>query len=140
MNDIKTVVQQFCQFLSQRDLKNLVSLFSEHVDWYIPGDMERVKWLGRRSNRQSVQEFYELLWKNTEPVSATIDAIFFEDNKAVISGAFTTLMLQTGKSVDSLFFIQMTVEAGNITHYRLLEDSHAVSVALSPLENPSGER
>ena len=40
-------------------------------------------------------------------------------------------MLETGKVVDSLFFILMTLEDDLIVRYRLLEDTLSVSKALT---------
>ena len=133
MNNTQTTVQKLLQYLSERDLKNLTTLFANNVDWYIQGDEANVLWLGKRKSRQEVLAFYRLLWQNTEPLSAIIDNIFIDGKKAVISGEFSTKMLQTGKVVDSLFFIQLTVENHEIIKYRLLEDSYAVSVALAPI-------
>lgn len=127
----QTVVQQFLQCLTQRNLADLTNLFSEQVDWYIPGDEQSVEWLGRRENKQQVQDFYETLWSQTEPVSANIDNLFFKENNAVITGEFSTRMLKTNKMVDSLFCIQIRVENNLIVKYRLLEDSYAVSVSMS---------
>lgn len=131
MNNTQHIVQKFLQYLTQRDLKNLTAIFSDNIDWYIPGDEEKASWLGRRKSRQEVSDFYELLWKNTEPVSANVDSIFFNGENAVIAGDFSTRMVQTGKIVNSLFFIQLRVENGEIVKYRLLEDSYAVSVSLT---------
>ena len=130
MNNTQIVVKRFLQYFTERDLNNIIMLFSENIDWYIPGNIEKAPWLGKRKNRHEVSEFYQMLWRNTEPVSATIDDIFINDRNAVIAGEFSTRMLRTGKMVNSLFFILMTVGNGQITKYRLLEDSYAVSIAL----------
>lgn len=127
----QTIVDKFIQFLTQRDLINLVAMFSDNVDWYIPGDQRRAPWLGVRTSRREVKEFYEMLWKNTEPVAARIENILIHKNIAIIAGEFSTKMLATGKTVSSLFFIHITVENHLIVRYRLLEDSYAVSVALT---------
>ena len=132
MKNTADTVQQFLQHLSQRDLENLLSLFAEEIDWYIPGDTVKAQWLGRRRTRSEIAGFYQQLWSSTQPVSASIDALFIDGDKAVISGEFSTKMLATDKIIDSLFFIQMTVQDGKIIKYRLLEDSHALSVALTP--------
>lgn len=125
------VVQQFLQFLSERNLDDLVELFADDVDWDIPGDLEKAAWLGKRSGKNDVREFYELLWINTEPLSAEIEKLLFEENYAAIIGNFETKMLQTGKIVQSFFCIQITLENDLIKKYRLFEDSYAVSQALS---------
>lgn len=127
----QTTVNLFLQSLSQRDLPALTNLFSENIDWYVPGDEAQVPWLGRRSSREELKTFYTLLWRSVAPIAVNVDHIFVEDQAAVITGSFTSKMLPTGKTVDSLFFIQMKIENGLIVKYRLLEDSYAVSVAMT---------
>lgn len=127
----QNIIQSFFKHLSERNLQELTALFSDNVDWYIPGDVTKAAWLGRRSSRQEVAEFYELLWKNTEPVSVNVENVFINHNQAVVAGEFSTKMLQTGKIVDSLFFILITIEDDLIVKYRLLEDSLSVSKSLT---------
>ncbi|CAM2831623.1 hypothetical protein DRF59_01385 [Chryseobacterium flavum] len=129
-NNSQETVQQFLQFMSERNSTELTNLFSDTVDWYIPGDEQKAPWMGVRNNKQEVSDFFELLWKNTKPVSVKIDHIFTDDENAVITGEFITKMLETGKIVESLFCIQMRIQNHKITRYRLLEDSLAVSKAL----------
>lgn len=130
MENVHDTVQKFLQYLSQREPEHLVALFADQVDWYIPGDEPQVPWLGRRTNRKAIADFYELLWQNTSPVAANVDHIYVDGERVVISGDFSTKMLPTGKVVDSLFFIQMTIRNEQIVKYRLLEDSYAVSNAM----------
>lgn len=131
VNNTQTMVQHFFKHLGERNLKELTTLFSDAIDWFIPGDKTNAPWLGVRSNRREVSEFYELLWTNTEPVSVRVDKILMDKDTAIISGEFSTKMLQTGKVVDSMFFIQLTIQDNLIVRYRLLEDSLAVSIALT---------
>lgn len=129
-SNMQETIQQFLQFLSGRNLTELMALFSDTVDWYIPGDKQKAPWLGVRNDKQEISDFFELLWKNTEPVSATIDHIFSDDENVVITGEFVTKMLATGNIAESLFCIQMRIQNNKIIRYRLLEDSLAVSKAL----------
>lgn len=130
-NNVIKVVQDFLRFLNERDLENLTNLFSDNLDWYIPGDESNVEWLGKRENRQEVAEFYNLLWKNTEPLTAKINNIFTDKETGVIMGEFTTKMLVTNKILHSMFCIEMQIQNNKIVKYRLLEDSFAVSQAMT---------
>ena len=130
-NKTKRIVQNFLIFLAQRNLLALTDLFCEKIDWYIPGDETKATWLGKRNSKQDVKDFYETLWNNTEPISANVDNIFVEDTNAIITGDFATKMLKTNRIVKSLFCIQITIENDLIVKFRLLEDSHAVSVSLN---------
>jgi uncharacterized protein len=124
-------VQAFLGAMGTRDLDAIVELFSEEVDWFIPGDETLAPWLGKREDKEGVRDFFSLLWPATEPLSAQVDHLFVDGDKAVVIGEFSTRMLATGKVVDSLFHIHLTVENGFITRYRLLEDSLAVYRALA---------
>jgi uncharacterized protein len=129
-SSVQQIVQQFLQYLSQRDLENITSLFADKIDWYIPGDEQKAPWLGKRTSKHEVKAFFDLLWSDTDPVDATIDHVFIDGNRAVIAGSFSTKMLKTGRIVDSLFFIHMVIDNDRIVWYRLLEDSLAVSRSL----------
>ncbi len=50
---------------------------------------------------------------------------------AIAVGEFASRILATGKVVESIFFAQFLVRDGLVVRYRLLEDSHAVVVALT---------
>lgn len=129
-NPTLKIVRKFLEFLNKRGLENLIDLFADQVDLYIPGDESKAEWLGKRGNRAEVADFFRLLWKNTKPVAAKIDGIFIDKDKAVVTGEFSTTMLPTHKSLHSMFCIQMQIRNREIVKYRLLEDSYAVSQAL----------
>jgi ketosteroid isomerase-like protein len=126
----RKVARQFCQALGNRNLAVLLTLFAENIDWYIPGNERVVPWTGKRTTKQEVKAFFELLWKNTVPVSASIEHILAEDDFAVITGEFSTRMLPGLKVVDSVFSIHLTLKEDLIVKYRLQEDSYAVAAAL----------
>ncbi|WP_121487408.1 hypothetical protein [Chryseobacterium sp. 7] len=54
---IQETIQQFLQFMSERNLTALTNLFSDTVDWYIPGDEQKAPWLGVRNNKQEISDF-----------------------------------------------------------------------------------
>lgn len=130
-DNVNKVVRDFLKYLGERNLTELTQLFSETVDWYIPGDETKATWLGIRNTRQEVSDFYELLWKNTQPISANIDNIFTDEENAVIVGEFSTKMVKTNNILNSLFCIQMRIQDNKIVRYRLLEDSFKVSKSLT---------
>lgn len=128
--DTRTVAEDYVESLSRRRLASLLELFAEKVDWYIPGDTEKAGWLGRRSTKPEIEDFFKQLWVNTEPLAANIEYIFAEGEHAIIAGSFVTRMVKTGKVADSLFFVHFRCREGRIVWYRLLEDSLAVLRAL----------
>lgn len=127
----ETTTAQFLDYLSKRDLQNLVNLFSDNIKWEVPGDTKKVPWLGKRNSKGEIEEFFKILWKSTQPLSADLHKIFIIEDQAVITGQFSTKMLRTNKVVDSMFFIHLIVKNQKIVSYKLLEDSFAVSTAMS---------
>jgi uncharacterized protein len=125
------IVLTYLKALAARDLNAIMPLFSEKVDWDVPGNETLAPWLGKRETAEEVKEFYHLLWKNTEAIDANIDHLFIDGSHAVVTGTFSSKMLQTGAVYTSLFFIHLTVENDLIVRYRLLEDSYGVVKALS---------
>lgn len=124
------VVQQYFQFLAVRDLDGIMALIADNIDWYVPGNTELAPWLGKRTSKKEIKEFFELLWPATLPINATIEHIMTESDFAVVTGEFSTEMLATNSIVNSPFSIHLTITNGLITKYRLLEDSFLVSEAL----------
>jgi ketosteroid isomerase-like protein len=131
MTTTRHILESYLAALQRRDLDAAVALFADQVDWDIPGDVGRAGWLGRRRTRPEIAAFFRQLWGETQPVSARVDDIMIDGDRAIVAGEFATRMRRTDRVVQSLFFLQVTVKDGAITRYRLLEDSHAVSVALA---------
>jgi ketosteroid isomerase-like protein len=134
-NNVSTVAREiavkYFTALGQRNLKNAVVLLADELDWFIPGNEKVAPWLGQRTTRAEVESFFSLLWQKTEAISGVINHMATDDNVVIVSGRFETRMLETGKILDSLFFAEITVVAGLIVKYRLLEDSFGLVQALS---------
>src|SRR5690606_40794542 len=77
----ETIISQFLDYLSKRDLSNLVNLFSDNIQWEVPGDTQKIPWLGKRISKSEVEEFFKVLWEQTEPLSADIDKIFVHQDR-----------------------------------------------------------
>lgn len=127
----RKVVSDFYQALAARELTTIIHLFSEKVDWDIPGNEELAPWLGKRKNRQEIERFFKLLWKSIEPISAQIDHILVEADFAVVTGEFSSCMLRSGQIYTSMFSAHFTVKEMKIVRYRLQEDSYGLVEALS---------
>src|SRR5690606_41974950 len=97
---MEKIIQSFLENLATRNLDNLCNLFAENIDWLIHGDQERASWLGQRKNKEQIKNFFEELWRNTEPLNANINNILNKENDVIISGQLHTKMLKTSKIVD----------------------------------------
>jgi ketosteroid isomerase-like protein len=109
----------------------VASLFTEDADWNIPGAVDRVPWIGRRSGRAGVADFVRALWEGIEPIRFDISSIVSEGDRAFAAGELESRAKRTGRIMRSEFIIDVTVRDGLISRHRLLEDSFAVAQAVA---------
>ncbi|MFK0165826.1 nuclear transport factor 2 family protein [Rhizobium sp. NPDC090279] len=109
----------------------IADLFATEVNWYIAGDPALVPWVGKRQTRDSIRAFFDELGQNVEPRHFEVKRILSDDTMAVIVGDLASILRPTGKLVPSPFVIELTVDQGQITHYRLHEDSYAIALGMS---------
>lgn len=109
----------------------LAENFSEDVDWWIPGDLETVPWIGRKRGRAGVAEFFDQLTTLAAPLEFVVEEVLGDADRCVALGRLRTRVLSTGRIIESEFAIDVTVGEGLITRYHLLEDSWAVAHAFS---------
>jgi len=126
----REIINNFYTALAGRELETLTQLFAETIDWDIPGNEELAPWLGKRTNRNEVTDFFKLLWQSVEPISAQIDHIMVEDDFAIATGHFSSIMHRSGQVYSSMFSAHFTVKDSQIVRYRLQEDSHGLVEAL----------
>lgn len=127
----RNVVQQyFDRIQSGAEPEAIAALFSEDVDWNIPGNVDLVSWIGRRKGRVGVANFIRDLREQDQPIRFEIRSIVVAEEKAVALGEFASRVKKTGKVIESEFAFEFTVQDGLIVRYRLFEDSFAVAQAV----------
>lgn len=126
----REIIDNFYKSLSGKELEPLTQLFAEVIDWDIPGNEEMAPWLGKRTKRHEVRDFFKLLWQSIEPISAQIDHILVEDDFAIATGHFSSRMNRSGQVYSSMFSAHFTIKNSQIVRYRLQEDSHGLVEAL----------
>jgi len=126
-----TVTQLFEKLQAGTAPESIATLFSEDVDWLIPGDVDLVPWIGRRQGRQGVAAFFRDLRQRVEPLRFEIRSIVVEGEKAVALGELESRVKSTGNVIESEFAIEFTVRDTLIVRYRLFEDSFAVARAVA---------
>lgn len=109
----------------------VASLFTADADWDIPGAVDRVPWVGRRSGRAGIADFVRALWQGIEPIRFDISSIVSEGDRAFAAGELESRAKRTGRIMRSEFIIDVTVRDGLISRHRLLEDSFAVAEAVA---------
>jgi ketosteroid isomerase-like protein len=108
---------------------DIAALFSEDLEWEIPGDVGALPWLGKKKGRGAVEEFIRDTAIMVERHRFEVRDILVDDRRAVILGELATTVKRTNRTIEGAFAIVVTISGEHITHFQMLEDSFAVSKA-----------
>ncbi|MEX0561962.1 nuclear transport factor 2 family protein [Raoultella terrigena] len=109
----------------------VAALFTDHVDWDVPGATGVVAWVGKRQTPAEVADFYRTLSEKTQLVRFDVYSILPSETTTVVLGYFESLVVSSQKTIKSEFAMQIGVTDGRIDRYRFYEDSYAVAQAMS---------
>lgn len=128
---VRETVENFFRLLGEGDADRVAELFSEEVDWLIPGN-ESLPWTGRRSDRRQIPEVIKIIGGLHVPGKSetSIDKILVDGSDAVALGRFAHTVKATGRSYSMLVAFHLTVENGQIVRMNMYEDTYLVSRAV----------
>jgi len=134
-----TVLDELLKLLTGgAEPEHIASLFTDPVDLYAPGSPE-LPWIGRRSTRSEVVEFFRLLAENETMEDFRLDKTYADEGSAAAVGEFTCTFHQSGKRLNTLFCLQVFVVDDKITRYVFLENSLAAVAAFTGADMVPGE-
>jgi ketosteroid isomerase-like protein len=128
----QAITHLFNQIGQDASPETIATCFSETIDWYIAGDTSIVPWIGKKTGRKGVAEFYAQIRTLITSESFEVTDILTNGNHAVVTGHLASRVNSTGKLIETAFAFDILVEDGLITRYHMLEDSFAVAQALQP--------
>lgn len=124
-------IQEFFARFGAGDLPALLELFTEEVDWNVPG-ADTVPWTGRRSTKDELTAFFVSAGEEVEATEQfEVDRIVAEGDTGVAIGRFTHVIRRTGKRFSSEFALHIAVVDGRIRLYHMFEDGHAAAEAFA---------
>jgi ketosteroid isomerase-like protein len=109
--------------------EDIAALFSDDLEWEIPGDVGALPWLGKKKGRGAVEEFIRDTAAMVERHRFDVRDILVDEQRAVILGELATTVKRTNRTIEGAFAIVLTISGERITHFQMLEDSFAVSKA-----------
>ena len=109
--------------------ENVALLFSPDAEWEIAGDVGALPWIGRQKGREAAASFVRDSGAMIERLRFEVQDILGGNGKAVILGELASRVKGTGKIIETAFAVVLTVSGGQITRFRMFEDSLAVAEA-----------
>lgn len=109
--------------------EEIAEVFSEDVDWVIPGDSDALPWIGKKTGRSAVVDFVSSTRRLLEPLRFEVVDILASETRAGILGELASRVKSSGRVIETPFCIALTFVDGKITRFLMLEDSFAVHEA-----------
>ncbi|GAB3482183.1 nuclear transport factor 2 family protein [Amycolatopsis cihanbeyliensis] len=106
--------------------------FAGTVHWDIPGATGIVPWIGPRTGKAQVAEFFARFGDYLERDRFEVRRIIADGPHAVVIGELRSRVRATGRIIESPFAVDITVQDGLITRYVMFEDSWRVAEATRP--------
>lgn len=124
--------QLLAAIASAADPDAIAQLFSDDLQFEIPGDTGALPWIGHKTGRAAVSAFIRDTRRLLEPLRFNVQAILADQERAIIIGDLASKVHATSKLIETSFAIILTISHGQITRFHMLEDSFAVSRAARP--------
>ncbi len=119
----------FHRIATAEDVHEIAELVSENIDWLVAGNTKVVPWIGRKYGKKGVAEFYAQIRSQISSEHFEIKDLLIKDKRVVAIGELASRVKKTGKLIETEFVLDMCIEEGLITRFRMFEDSYAVSKA-----------
>lgn len=105
-------------------------LFAETIDWDLPGNKEKFPWVGKRSVKAEVDDFFKELYANVASQKFEIDFISVQGENATVVGNLASKILKYDKVFETEFVVIIKVVDGKIVKYHFLEDSYKLDLEM----------
>ncbi|MGW3284268.1 nuclear transport factor 2 family protein [Streptomyces sp. NPDC001002] len=128
----RTVVEKFLERLGRQDPGGIQEVFSEEIDWHVPGS-DALPWTGRRTRREDVAPYFTTMWPHFAPdrSKVVLERFIVDGGDVVLLAVFTHSVAATGKEFTTPVAMHLAVEDGRIVRMHLYEDTLTVADAFN---------
>lgn len=123
----RNVVDNFYNLQFGKVEGNIADLFAEEIDWDLPGNKEKFEWVGKRTTKKEVEDFFKELYRNVKPEKFDIDFISVKGENATVVGQLSSTLLKYDTLFTTEFVVIFKVVNGKIVKYHFLEDSYSLN-------------
>jgi ketosteroid isomerase-like protein len=126
----RTVVEKFLERLGMQDPDGIQELFSEAIDWHVPGS-DALPWTGRRTRREEVAPYFTTMWPHFAQGGSKVvlERFIVDGGDVVLLAVFTHTVAASGKEFTTPVAMHLVVEDDRIVSMYLYEDTLTVAEA-----------
>lgn len=107
----------------------IAEMFSDDLDWNVPGDTGVLPWIGHKTGKSAVTDFLRDSGQMLERLALDVHEVLASDDRAIIVGELASRVVKTGKTIETAYVIVLSILDGRITRFLMLEDSFATAIA-----------
>jgi ketosteroid isomerase-like protein len=125
------LIISFLQRVGGGDADAIAELFTDEVNWSVPGN-DALPWIGERSTRAEVANYFRTMWAQfAGPGSSSVEHLLIDGGHGVVFATISNSSANTGRPFTTKVAMHFNTEGDKITSMHLYEDSWAVSNAFA---------
>ena len=124
------IVRAYFEAFLKGDLEAALSMLTDDIQWYVQG-APNVPTVGLWQGKEQVRAWFLNFPKKFKPLAFELERYFENGDEVIVTGRFKHLALPTNREVGSELAIHFKLRGGQISSYKILEDSYALFVAFS---------
>jgi ketosteroid isomerase-like protein len=102
----------------------LLDLLTDDVKWFVPGPVNVLPWVGARTGKKAVGEFFQLVGENIDFQTFEPREFVADNDKVVALGYWEGKSRKTGRVAKGEWAMVFTVKNGKITEHKEFSDSY----------------
>jgi ketosteroid isomerase-like protein len=127
-DNVELVQRMYAEF-GQGNIPAVLDAVSEDVEWFIPGPVGLIPFVGRRTGREQVGEFFATLAATETAVEFEPREFIAEGDQVVVLGHQRWTVKATGITYEDDWAHVLTVRDGKVVRFREYHDTYAEAVA-----------
>ena len=136
MQDTKQLVMQGYQMFQDKDIKGLLTLLADDIEWLGP-DSECIPFAGEYRGRDQVAQYFAKLEQAQDVIQFTPLDFIAEDDKVVVFGTSSWTVKANGQRYDNPWVHFFTIRDGKVAGFRQYNDTAAAERAYTALTSAS---
>jgi ketosteroid isomerase-like protein len=122
------LVQQVYEKFKSGDIKALLNLLSDNIEWHLP-EMENVPFAGKRRGQEEMGQFFSSLVDVQEVQHFDPRELIAQGEKVVALGHYAWRVKSTGREFGGDFAHAFTIEGGKVSRFHEYMDTAAAAAA-----------
>ena len=122
------IVQQAYENFKNGDLRALLDLYSDDIDWRLP-EIENMPFFGKRKGREETAEFFQSLAEAQDVLTFNPQEFIAQGDKVVVLGNYSWRVKATGREYSSDWAHVVTIRDGKIVGFQEYMDTAVAAAA-----------